>query len=52
MINVSSDIVESISTNASPAIQDLWPVFALLLGIILTFYIARRIIFLFSLTKR
>jgi len=52
MINVSSDIVESISTNASPAIQDLWPIFALLFGVIITFYIVRRIVFIFSLTKR
>jgi hypothetical protein len=52
MITLSSDIVESITTATSQGIQQLWILIAVLLGIILSFYVLRKIIFLFTLVKR
>ena len=52
MINVSTDIANAISSNTASMISQLWIVFAVLFAIIITFYIARKIIFTFSLTKR
>ncbi len=52
MINLSSDIVNSITTALSGAIQQLWPIIAVLLSIVLGFFVLRKIIFMISLTKR
>jgi len=52
MINVSTDIANAISNNTATMIQQLWVVFAVLFAIIITFYIASKIIFTFSLVKR
>lgn len=52
MINVSSDIVSSISTNVAGIISQLWGIFSLLFGVIIAFYIIRKIIFLFIIAKR
>lgn len=52
MITISSDIVNTISTNVASIIGQLWGIFALLLGVIIAFYMARRIIFLFFISKR
>jgi hypothetical protein len=52
MITISSDIVNIISANVASIISQLWVIFALLFGIILTFYILRKLVFLFSLAKR
>ena len=52
MINISTDIANAISTNTATMIQQLWVVFAVFFAIIISFYIARKIIFTFLLTKR
>lgn len=52
MINVSSDIADALSQNTAEIISQLWEVFAVFFAIIIAFYIARKIIFLFSLAKR
>lgn len=52
MINLSSDIVSSIVTATSTAIQQLWPIIAVIFSIIIAFYGMRKIIFMLTLTKR
>jgi len=52
MINVSSDIANALIQAVASIIQQLWVVFAVLLGIIITFYIVRKIVFLFVIAKR
>ena len=52
MITISSDIVHTIYTTTASIIQQLWVVFAILIAITLTFYIARKLIFLFIIIKR
>jgi hypothetical protein len=52
MINISSDIANIISINVASIIQQLWVVFAIFIGITLTFFIIRKIIFLFIIAKR
>ena len=52
MINVSTDIANALSNNVASMIQQLWVVFAVLFAIIISFYIIRKIVFTFSLTKR
>lgn len=52
MINVSSDIVNTLGTNVGDIIKQLWPIFALIEGVIIGLYFARRIILLVSLIKR
>lgn len=52
MINISSDIVNSIIQATAGIIQQLWIVFAFLFSVVITFYIARKIIFMFTLSKR
>ena len=51
MINISSDIVTAISGNVASIIQQLWIVFALLIGIVLSFFIIRKLIYLFTYSK-
>ena len=51
MINISSDIVTQITSSVSTAIQQLWPVIAVLLSIVIGFYVLRKVIFLMTLTK-
>ena len=52
MINVSSDILNTLATVVASIISQLWVIFALLIGIVLTFYIIRKVIFLFIIAKR
>lgn len=52
MINISSDIVTSIITAVSDVISQLWPIMALLFSVVLTFFVIRKVIFMFSLAKR
>lgn len=52
MINVSTDIANAISSNTASMISQLWVIFAIFFGVAITFYVVRKIIFLFSLTKR
>lgn len=52
MIEISSNIIETISNALSNAIISLWPVIAVLLGLVVGFFIVRKIIFIISLTKR
>jgi hypothetical protein len=52
MINVSSDIFNTVSTNVASVIQQLWVVLAIFIALNITFYIIRKIIFLFTISKR
>jgi flagellar biosynthesis/type III secretory pathway M-ring protein FliF/YscJ len=52
MINVSSDIATVIMTDTANVIQQLWVIFAVFIGVIIAFYIIRKIIFLLTLIKR
>lgn len=52
MINITSDIVTSIIQATAGTIQQLWVVFAFLFSVVIAFYIARKIIFMFTLSKR
>jgi len=52
MINISSDIVGQLNSSVNVAFTGFIPVFAVLLSIILSFYVLRKIIFLLTLAKR
>ena len=52
MITLSTDIVESITTALSETIQQLWIVIAVLLSVVIAFYVIRKIIFTITLVKR
>jgi len=52
MINLSSDIVDSIVNATSTAIQELWVIIAVVFSVVLAFYGIRKIIFILTLTKR
>ena len=52
MINISNDIIASIVNAVSQAIQQLWIVIAVPLGIIIAFYAIRKILFMITLSKR
>ena len=52
MINLSSDIVSSIVTATSTAVQQLLPIIAVIIGVVLAFFGIRKIIFILSLAKR
>ena len=52
MINVSSDIFNTITTDVAGIIQQLWVIIAIFLSLNITFYLIRKIIFLFVISKR
>lgn len=52
MINIDTDIVSSITNALSGSIQALWPVIAVLLSIIIGFFVIRKLIFIIGLVKR
>lgn len=52
MINISSDIATALIQSVASIIQQLWVIFVILLSIIITFYIVRKIVFLFVIAKR
>lgn len=47
MINFDSSIVNALMDSLASVISQLWELFAPLFGIILAFYFARKIIYLF-----
>lgn len=52
MINISSDIVTTIMTAVAGMIQQLWVIFALIMAVVVAFFVIRKIIFFFTLAKR
>jgi len=52
MITVSSDITTTLGGTVATMIQQLWPVFVVAFSVIIAFFFARKLIFLFTLIKR
>lgn len=52
MFDVSPDIVDSIVSATSSAVQELWPIIIVVFSVVLAFYGIRQIIFIISLAKR
>jgi hypothetical protein len=52
MIEITPETIDAINNSVSTGFQQLLPVFAILLSVILAFFALRKVIFLVTLTKR
>jgi len=52
MIYIDSGIANEMFIDVATIVSQLWVIFAVFFGITITFYIVRKILFLFILAKR
>lgn len=51
-LELSENLVNSITSSVSGGFQSLLPIFAIIIGVNLAFFALRKIIFIVTLTKR